>query len=387
MDNILEKINKSTLSILGSQSLQEVCKIIVEEGKGLTNAEHGIIYLLKQNKLEVIYSTLPEMAEVKPKKRGFLRKAWTKGEIVALHTKELAKIDSFFSRMNIHSLIILPLLYHDQPIGVLVLHSPREEFFTEKEIELLRLFRSVASIALEKTQLYAQTQNALEIRDRFISLASHELRTPLTSINGYIQLLYGKLAKSESPEARWVKELYTESTRLTHLVKELLDINRIKQGQLQFQLSEVNLKDIVQTAIERFRFINPDKEVILHNGKPNQKFNIIGDSEKLLQMSSALLSNSAKFSRPKSPIKVSLASNNKIISLEITDEGKGIPKSDLEKVFEGFYKSKNAEHQEGMGVGLLFVKHIVEIHKGKLTIDSEEDKGTTIEVKLPCAKL
>src|SRR5690606_7915517 len=118
-----------------------------------------------------------------------------------------------------------------------------------KETDILKLFGSFASLAIKKNELYEETKNALEVRDMFISLASHELRTPLTSINGYIQLLHSRKDKLGHSESKWINELYEESKRLTNLVRELLEVNRIKQGQLQFILRETKFSDIVTSAI------------------------------------------------------------------------------------------------------------------------------------------
>jgi K+-sensing histidine kinase KdpD len=384
MENILAKINQSAISILASQSIQEVCKIIVEEGKNLVAAEQGTIYLLKKNKLELAYTSNTQITH---KKNIVLQHIIKRGEISILRSAALIEVDPRFKLTNIRSAIIIPLVYHQKTIGVLILYSTNEEFISEKELDILNLFRSVASIALEKTQLHIQAQNALEVRDRFIAFASHELRTPLTSINGYIQLLYGKYQKQETPEARWIKELYTESSRLTHLVKQLLDVNRIKQGQFQILFSEVNIKKIIENAIENFHYTNMDGNLIFTDESENDNNTIIGDKEKLLQMFSSLLNVAAKFSKPKTSMKIYLQTSKKYVHIQIINDGSYIGKQELENIIEGVYKDTKQESKEGIGIGLLVSKHIIETHKGKLQINSKKNKGTIIEVKLPYAKL
>ena len=164
-------------------------------------------------------------------------------------------------------------------------------------------------------------------------------------------------------------------------------VNIIKQGQLQFVLSEVNMNEVVKNAIDRINLTNPDVKIIFDDQSVTGIFPVIGDSDKLIQMTSALLSNAIKFSLPLQQIHILLQRNKRFIILKIKDQGKGIPQKDLAKIFEGFFKGDTNGHEEGMGVGLLVAKHIIEHHKGKLNITSKENKGTTIEVKLPRAKI
>jgi K+-sensing histidine kinase KdpD len=104
-------------------------------------------------------------------------------------------------------------------------------------------------------------------------------------------------------------------------------------------------------------------------------------------MISAFVGNAIKFSKPTSKVTVSLAYSNRFIVIKIIDEGKGIPQQDLENIFGGFYKTIHSKEKEGMGIGLLLAKHIIQLHKGKINITSEEHKGTTVQVDLPTAKI
>ena len=120
----------------------------------------------------------------------------------------------------------------------------------------------------------------------------------LSSLNGYVQLLHSRLSKTDSVEAKWVQSLYDETTRLTNLIKELLEINRIKQGTLQFVLRESQLTDIIEKAIDRTKFLYKTREIILQNKLKSKESTIIADSEKMLQVLSALLKKCGKvFSR------------------------------------------------------------------------------------------
>lgn len=385
--NILHTINHSAFKLLAAQSLEELSQTIVEEAKELISADYGSIYLLGKSKLEKIYTSHPALKKAALTKKGYAEQAFRTRATVILTQADIQKIDPRVNKLGVKSLIILPLSYKTESIGILIMHSVQKNYFTDKQISILKLYTSMVSLAIIKTKSHEETKKALEIRDQFISVASHELRTPLTSIHGYIQLLHTKLAKKNTVEARWVKSLYNESVRMTHLVKDLLDVNRIKQGQFAYTLSEVNSKEIIEKVIRQYRNYNSEREIVLEDKISDKQYQVIGDAEKLRDMFAALLSNAVKFSKPHERVIVSISHTPRNIIIKIKDFGRGIPKTDLERIFDGFYKAGYQEMQEGMGVGLMLARHVVRYHRGKITITSKENQGTTVTVALPRIKL
>ena len=386
-EKVLENLNASALKLMESQSLEALCATIVTEARKLVNAEHGSIFLSRDEKLERMYTSSPILSKLKINKKGYTEKAFKLRTLILLKGKKLEKSNPKIALVKAKSLVMIPLSHRTNSIGVLSMYFVEEEHFSAKELHILKLYGSMASLAIARTRHYEATTNALELRDRFISLASHELRTPLTSINGYIQLLYSKLADKDTIESRWIKELYNESNRMTTLVKDLLDVNRIKQGQLAFVFSEVSMVDVVSKVIEKMHAIYPERVIQLKNSVTQKKDTVIGDHEKLSEMISAILENAIKFSKTTSRITVAVSYKKSTVSIKITDEGKGIPPQDLDSIFEGFYKTKHSKEKEGMGIGLLLAKHVIQLHKGKINISSEENKGTIVSVDLPAAKI
>jgi len=383
MNNLMEKIDKSILNILETETFAQLYSTILEEIKKITEIDSGIILLDADGRLKRIASSnFPPKIKISKSDKIYGVLMNDKVEIV-----DNDKLRGFSCLKHEKSpyTIFLPLVYHRDGIGIIILFSKTDPGYANKDLSLLHLFAATVSIIIMKFRLRSELQNALDTRDRFISLASHELRTPLTSLNGYVQLLHRKLAKQDTPESRWVKELYEETSRLTSLIKELLDINRIRQGQLDFILHEVNLIDVINKAIERFHFVNSDNKIEFSNLVKNGKSLIIGDFNKLLQMVTALLSNASKFSKPNSKIQITLSANTKYLNIKVIDQGSGIPKKELSKILNGFYKI-GTDEKEGLGVGLLLAEHIIHHHRGKIKIKSKENKGTTIEVQLPQIK-
>jgi K+-sensing histidine kinase KdpD len=378
---MIEKINKSAVKFLSPLSTDETFKTVVAEAEKIIGGEYGSIFLEEGGQLKRMYTDADFLANVQVRSNGFTYTSFLSQIPYIVDVTKEKNFHKEIKRNQIATIIHIPLSYEEKPIGDLAILSKEKQTFSEEDLEGFKLFGALASMAIRKNQLYAETKNALETRDLFISLASHELRTPLTSINGYIQLLNSKLSKKDTVEAKWVKELYEESIRMTKLVKELLEVNKIKQGQLSYELRECTVDDFLDEAIKRYCFINPEKEVIYEKKLKDENPLIIGDSEKLLQMFSALLNNADKFSPKQTPIEVKVEDTKKQLCISIKDQGEGIARQDLNKVFGGFYKSD--KQTEGLGVGLLLAKHIIQYHHGTIELKSKPKKGTTVQVRLP----
>ncbi len=381
-NDILDIISGSAIKLLSPLTIDETDKIVVSEAKKIIGGEYGTIVLKKNGMLERVYADASFLRPLVPRRFGTLHKTFTSKIPQVIQVKEEDHVSEQIKKHGIVTMVQLPLIYKGKATGVLGVYSKNKLTFSENDLSLLSIFSSLASMAIMKTQLYAQTKSALETRDLFISLASHELRTPLTSINGYIQLLAGHIQDKTSLEGKWVHELVEESGRLTSLITELLEINKIKQGQLQYDLRECSIEDFVDVSIKRYKFVSPKRQIILTKSPQAMKAKIIGDSSKLIQMFTALLSNADKFSPNDRPIKIDIHKDRKLLSLRISDEGDGIERSEQHRIFEGFYKGSQTQ-TGGLGVGLLLTKHIVQYHHGDISIKSELHQGTTVKVDLP----
>jgi two-component system, sensor histidine kinase len=380
----LDQINLSALELLSANSTKKLESTIVEAAKKISEASYGQLFIYEKDRLKKVSSDAAvkkcNIVKISPFKKYLVKNAITHITPTKLHEWDIENLPK-----TVQSINVIPLNHKTDSIGFVLIYMQQQEDLTELEKKALLIFSQTAVMAITKARLQDESKKALEIRDRFISLASHELRTPLTSLHGYIQLLHAKMANKDSVEARWVKELHIESIRLTTLVKELLDVNRIKQGQFAFVFSEVPIHEVINRAIEHHRITASDHPVVYQN-KMDEETKVIGDFDKLVEMVSGLLGNAIKFSKPQEKITITLKNNQGALSLVVRDTGKGISKKDLVAVFDGFYKSPHASHLEGMGVGLLLAKHIVDNHRGKIKITSKENKGTKVEVLLPTIK-
>lgn len=386
MRGVLEEVYQVGLRLLLPQGLEDIYAYIVEEAKKLVKADHGSIFLYQNGKLNRVYTTFPDLRQVVIRSKGFTYQAFRKRKSFIIDFRRQKNINPQIKGLGINSDLLVPLIYRNKSIGVLSLLSTKSGHFEDQHMDILRLFASMANLAIQKEQAYEELKKSLKDRDLFISMAAHELRTPLTTISGYIQLLYSKLAGANSLESRWIEELSGEAYRLTKLVNELMEVNRIKTGQLRYTWKECSLKAIVERAIRDFRFTHPEHKVVLQDKIGNGQDRVIGDHDKLLQVVINLLDNAAKFSSPNTEVVITLKFKSPYLILEVRDQGKGIPKKYLADIFERFYKGAEVE-KEGMGLGLFLVKNIIKQHHGDIHIYSAVNKGTKVRIKLHGAKV
>lgn len=225
-----------------------------------------------------------------------------------------------------------------------------------------------------------------KLKNDFISTVSHELRTPLTSIRGALGLVVGGAFGDMSPELlKTITIAEKNSVRLILLVNDILDMQKIESGELTLTFDDVNIHNIVVKAVEenmgyaekncvRFVVETADPQVLVN-----------GDQHRLRQVMGNLLSNAAKFSPDGEVVTVSLNVAGEIVQVRVKDRGQGIPESFIPRLFDKFSQSdsSDAKNAYGTGLGLSITKALVESHKGRIFVETEEGVGTTFCVELP----
>ena len=377
----LENIYKSATKLLVPLTPDEIYKTIVEEAMKLSETEYGTIFLLQNGRLIQHFTNTKYPAD-EPRKEGFTYASFKSGKAIILKTKVIKKIHPEIVNRGVKSLIIIPLEFNNKSIGILTLQSSEEKHFNDNFLANLKIFGSLASLAIRNIQLYTKAKNELRLRDLFISMASHELRTPLTTIITFIALLKKRAEKGGKPDPKWIKTLSSETTRLINLFNELFQLDQIKTGDLKYRFKKNRLQEIIRRAMLTFSTMRPERVVIFQNQLFSQKDDVYCDFDKIIQVILNLLNNAAKFSPQQSEIVLSLSSDSGFLILSVTDRGKGINKADLPHIFESFYKGKH-HGKEGMGLGLFLTKKIIERHQGIIEVHSKLNKGSVFLIKLP----
>ena len=253
---------------------------------------------------------------------------------------------------------------------------------SEHDLRTLDVLVRQAADLIERTRSEAALREADRQKDEFLAVLAHELRNPLAPIRTAVQLL--RLEKDPSPEADAASEIIDRQTRhLARLIDDLMDISRITRNRLELRREKVGLAQIVADAVETSRPLIEEKRHQLGLELPSQSIVLDGDATRLAQVFSNLLNNAARYSEPGGKIRLAAEVRGDRVSISIRDTGMGIPSAQLPRVFEGEAPFAERSH-EGLGIGLMLVRRLVEMHGG--TVEARSDgpgKGSEFIVLLP----
>ncbi|HSX18980.1 MAG TPA: GAF domain-containing sensor histidine kinase [Candidatus Saccharimonadales bacterium] len=361
---------------------QETYPIIGRAAQRLLNAKYSSIFIRSGQGFERVWDSSEKMFRVESDKRGYAARAVFSRTPAVVSAAKLKNLHPKIVDWGIKSVVFIPLFYRSIELGYIALDLFKNIELSKKQKDGLKIFGSMATLAIRKSQLHDQLEESLKTRDLFISLASHELRTPVTTINSYAHLIDKAIRKRKLPERKWMNTLRWELTRLILMFNELFQMDQIKKGQLEYHWKSGSLLEIIKRVVVNFKVKYPKHKIIFKSEVKAGNDLLICDFDKLMQAISNILNNSAKFSKSNSKILMFLEKDDLNLKLTVRDEGIGIPKRELPKIVEGFYKGTQS-NREGLGIGLYLTKTIVEIHRGRLRIISGEGKGTTVEVYLP----
>ncbi|HET9458542.1 MAG TPA: ATP-binding protein [Sphingomicrobium sp.] len=227
---------------------------------------------------------------------------------------------------------------------------------------------------------------AEKLRVDFVANASHELRTPLTAVLGYAESLEdGDLDPDLT--AKFARTIRSEAKRMLRIIEDLMSLSRIEADRFVAPTDSVSIESVVRSAVETVRPIAQHCGCSLHVELQDDLPAVQGDLPQLVQVMDNLLSNAVRYgcAVPECKIRVSATLDRQGVRLEVSDTGPGIPREHLPFLTRRFYRVDPARSREtgGTGLGLAIVKHIVERHRGTLSIDSDRGKGTTVTILLP----
>ena len=287
------------------------------------------------------------------------------------------------------SCIVAPLVARNQLLGTITfLLAESGRRYTVADVALAGDFAQRVAISLDNALLFEQAQQAIRVREDFLSIAAHELKTPLTTIKGYTQILRRQIDQLQRDPARLTaitEQLARQVGRLEALVVDLLDVSRIQRGELELRPERHDLSTTAREVAARFANEperNVTQRIIVDAPEPVEGY---WDPERLDQVLTNLVSNAIKYSPNNAEIQVSVhAGPNDAAVLTVADHGYGIPPEDQASLFQPFVRGHAARRGiTGTGLGLYITDRIVRRHGGTITVRSRPGVGSTFTVTLP----
>lgn len=305
---------------------------------------------------------------------------------------------------NITSALCIPLMIKGRAIGVLNINRiDRDRSFTAGDARVLAVFGEHAAVAIQRVEEFRalDTRAALledanrrlaevnRMKEIFLYTVSHELKTPLTCIIAYAEFLRQD-ENSIEPEQRrtFSRILYDQAQRLLELVNDIMDLSRLEGGAARLNLTPTSLNSIVDTSVQALETLAVRKGIRLAQELAGDIPVIPVDASKLRQVIVNLLNNAIKFTESGGTITIATRTWDGSVVVEVSDSGIGIPARDLTRIFDLFARSDVAvnRHYEGLGLGLHLVKRLVELHGGRVWVESTPGKGSRFSFSLPMAQ-
>ena len=225
-------------------------------------------------------------------------------------------------------------------------------------------------------------------RREFVANVSHELRTPLTNVRGYAETLMSADDIDRDIQMRFLGVISSEADRMTRIVKDLLTLTRLDYNRMEMHMQPMDLRELGQKAADAMEGQASGQGLTLTCTLPEEMPQVLGDAERIQQVIINIITNAIKYNKPQGSIAITGGTEGEQVFLRVEDTGIGVPKADLERLFERFYRVDKARSREsgGTGLGLAIAKQIVESHGGHIGFESEYGKGSVVTLYLPQLK-
>lgn len=289
-------------------------------------------------------------------------------------------------REGIRSVLCVPLLAQNRAIGVVRVYSEVPGHFDREDVQFLQNFANLASIAINNARAWRILQDMDRERSRFVRILAHELRAPLSAILINLGvILDGYVGDVPEKVAHLLRRARQRSNLLLDLTNDLLALASGKEAAAEPAYERLSLAEIAQQTINDLQSQAQAKALQIEFSRGEGNLEVLGDREQLERLMDNLVSNAVKYTGEGGRVTVRLSGNEGSVELVVEDTGIGIPRAVQDRLFEEFFRAENARRftEQGTGLGLSIVKRIVEDHRAKIAVESEEGQGTRITVVFP----
>ena len=400
----LRALGEVSQAVNSTLDLETVLSTIVAKAVQLSGTEAGAIYVFdavqREFHLQATYGMDRELIDVLTQRRIGLddpnvAQALAQPEpiqVADLKEEAPSDLNEITLRAGYRARLVAPLLRGEEIVGLLVVRRRAPGAFPQNTVDLIKTFAAQSALAIQNARLFHEIEDKsrqLEVaskhKSQFLANMSHELRTPLNAILGYTELILDNIYGEAPEQMRSVLErVQTNGKHLLGLINDVLDMSKIEAGQVTLSLSDYSLEELIHGVYVAVEPLATQKNLVLRTSiEPGLPVGH-GDERRLAQVLLNLVGNAIKFTEA-GEVAIEASHSNGLLRVAVRDSGSGIAVADQAKIFEEFQQVDNTPTRQkgGTGLGLAISKRIVEMHGGRILVDSELGKGSTFTISIP----
>ena len=396
----LQRMLEISRSLVSTLDIDSLLNIILEASTELTDTEAASIMLLDEKTGELIFaaatgSKREELAHIRVPLDSSIAGTILRERAPLVvsdvekdprHYRQAAQSAGFDTR----SILGVPMLIKDRPIGVVeALNKKNGQYFSEDDIQVLTTFANQAAVAIENARLVAALRKAyqkLNDLDRrksdFIAIASHELRTPLNLILGYAAMLR---EDASGTAAEQLEGVLKGAAQLRSLIDDMVNLQHFDAGEAVLNPRAIGVAELVQSVVNEYSDAAQAKRQTIRVEVSDPALTVKADWDKVRLALNNVVNNAIKFTPEQGRVEITARLANNEVRLSVTDTGIGVPRKDIDRIFERFYQVEPhiARKHGGLGLGLAIARSMVEMHGGRIWCESVEGKGSRFTLALP----
>jgi signal transduction histidine kinase len=399
----LRALGEVSQAVNSTLDLETVLNTIVTKATQLAGTEAGAFYVYDEAgaefRLRATYGTSDELLATMKDQHAPLSRAVADAtatpepqQVPDLRDLPSNPVNEMILRAGYRARLLVPLIAPEGAVGALVVRRREPGEFSKNTVDLLRTFAAQSVLAIQNARLFSeigeksrQLEVASQHKSQFLANMSHELRTPLNAILGYTELILDGIYGDIPDKGRATLERVQSNGRhLLGLINDVLDLSKIEAGQLTLSLADYSIKDVVHNVYGAVESLATSKKLALKVELPKDLPSAHGDERRLTQVLLNLVGNAIKFTDT-GEVAIKASTANGAFTVAVHDTGPGIAEADQGKIFEEFQQADSSATKQkgGTGLGLAIAKRIIEMHGGRLWVESELGHGSTFSFTVP----
>ncbi|HLE20773.1 MAG TPA: GAF domain-containing protein [Vicinamibacteria bacterium] len=404
----LKALGEVSQAVSSTLDVQTVLATIVARAVQLSGTSGGVIYeydettqefhlrathRIEEELVEVLRAAPIRLGEGATGQAAATRTPIQVADILEERQYGAARVRSILVRLGYRSVLAVPLLFEQQIMGALTVWRQEKGAFTQEVVNLLQTFATQSVLAIQNARLFreieekgGQLETASRHKSEFLANMSHELRTPLNAIIGFSEVLLERMfGEVNEKQTEYLQDILSSGQHLLSLINDILDLSKIEAGRMELALAPFHLALALENAVTLVKERASRHGIGLKLDVDPRLGDLVGDERKIKQVLLNLLSNAVKFTPEGGRISLKAVLTDGSVEISVSDTGIGIAPEDQDAIFEEFRQvgSDDARKREGTGLGLTLTKKFVEMHGGKIWVESELGVGATFTFSLP----